>query len=85
MNDVKIYTVNRCMFCEQAKRLMDNLGLGYTEIKSAFGSPDLEEIIQKTGHMTAPMIFINDTFVGGYTDLEKLVRTGAIKELLHEE
>lgn len=73
------------MFCEQAKRLMDNLGLGYTEIKSAFGSPDLEEIIQKTGHMTAPMIFINDTFVGGYTDLEKLVRTGAIKELLHEE
>lgn len=85
MNDVKIYTVNRCMFCEQAKRLMNNLGLGYTEIKSAFGSPDLEEIIQKTGHMTAPMIFINDTFVGGYTDLEKLVRTGAIKELLHEE
>ena len=85
MNDVKIYTVNRCMFCEQAKRLMDNLDLGYTEIKSAFGSPDLEEIIQKTGHMTAPMIFINDTFVGGYTDLEKLVRTGAIKELLHEE
>ena len=73
------------MFCEQAKRLMDNLDLGYTEIKSAFGSPDLEEIIQKTGHMTAPMIFINDTFVGGYTDLEKLVRTGAIKELLHEE
>ena len=85
MNDVKIYTVNRCMFCEQAKRLMDNLGLGYKEIKSAFGSPDLEEIIQKTGHMTAPMIFINETFVGGYTDLGKLVRTGAIKELLHEE
>ena len=85
MNDVKIYTVNRCMFCEQAKRLMDNLDLGYTEIKSAFGSPDLEEIIQKTGHMTAPMIFINETFVGGYTDLGKLVRTGAIKELLHEE
>ena len=30
-------------------------------------------------------IFINDTFVGGYTDLEKLVRTGGIKELLHDE
>ena len=73
------------MFCAQAKRLMENLGLEYTEIKSAFGSPDLEAIIEQTGHMTAPMIFINDTFVGGYTDLEKLVRTGGIKELLDDE
>ncbi|MFA0816285.1 MAG: glutaredoxin domain-containing protein [Anaerofustis sp.] len=84
-NKIIVYTVNRCMYCAQAKRLLENLGLEFEEIKTAFGTPEMDEAIEKTGHMTAPLIFINDTFVGGYTDLERLVRAGKIQELLIRE
>lgn len=35
-----------------------------------------------TGWPTFPMIFVRGTLVGGFTDLEKLIQTGALAKML---
>ena len=35
-----------------------------------------------TGWPTLPMVFVRGTLVGGFTDLEKLIQTGALSQLL---
>ena len=40
-----------------------------------------EEIVAKTGHKTIPQIFINDEFIGGFTELAALDEKGELDSL----
>ena len=42
-----------------------------------------DKMIEITGRMTVPQIFIGDTHVGGFDDLAKLNRSGDLDELLN--
>lgn len=41
-----------------------------------------EEMISRTGRKTVPQIFIGETHVGGFDDLAKINKDGALDELL---
>ncbi len=43
---------------------------------------ELETLKQKTGWKTVPMIFINDSLVGGYTDLKTLDEDGKLDSMV---
>ncbi|MEL6436550.1 MAG: glutaredoxin 3 [Pseudomonadota bacterium] len=83
MADVVIYTRQLCGFCTAAKRLLDGKGVSYREFDATF-KPDLKrEMVQKSnGRATFPQIFVGQTHVGGFDDLNALERSGKLDPLL---
>ncbi|PYE88915.1 glutaredoxin 3 [Phyllobacterium leguminum] len=83
MVEVTIYTRQWCSFCTAAKRLLDSKGVAYTE-RDATVSPEFrQEMIQRSGRMTFPQIFVGDVHVGGCDDLHALEREGRLDGLLN--
>lgn len=78
MNEIKIYSKNPCPYCVRAKNLLQDLGLKYTEIDMTNKIDELQELKNKTGHKTVPQIFIGQTFVGGFTELQALHDSGQL-------
>ncbi len=85
MNNIDIYTSNTCPYCIKAKKLLQMLKLDYTEhnVDNDF-DPMCEELSSKYDKkiQTVPQIIINGHYVGGYTDLEALHKSGKLNEIL---
>ena len=83
MADITIYSSNYCPFCMQAKHLLKQKGVSFTEIV-VDGKPDIRrEMTEKAGRHTVPQIWINETHVGGCDDLYALERAGKLDPLLN--
>jgi len=82
MNDIVIYTTRFCPYCVRAKQLLDSKGLSYREI-GVDGNPSLrQEMTEKAGMHTVPQIWVNETHIGGCTELMAADRSGALDDLL---
>lgn len=85
MNQIDIYTTESCPFCVKAKKLFNMLKLEYTEhsVEDCF-----EEMCKNIGEKfgrsvsTVPQIIINGNYIGGYTDLEALYKSGGLEQYL---
>ncbi|MCA1325692.1 glutaredoxin 3 [Herbaspirillum sp. alder98] len=80
---IVMYCTAVCPYCVMAERLLTSKGI--TEIQKI--RVDLEPqqrelMIQKTGRRTVPQIYIGDTHVGGFDDLNALERAGKLDPLL---
>lgn len=81
-NKVVVYSTRRCPFCTRAIDLLEDKGIGYTEIRID-NKPDLRmEMEARAQRKTVPQIFIGDVHVGGCDDLYKLEDQGKLDELL---
>lgn len=72
---VTIYTTPSCHFCHMAKDFFAANGVKFTDYNVATDLPKRQEMIQKSGQMGVPVIYVGDKLVVGF-DEEKL------KELL---
>ena len=82
MPSITIYTRLGCGYCTAAKRLLQSKGLAFEEI-DATGAPERRrEMIQRSGRMTFPQIFIDERHVGGCDDLFALDARGGLDALL---
>nr|CDJ91639.1 Glutaredoxin domain containing protein [Haemonchus contortus] len=78
---VMIYTKDGCSFCTRAKNLLKEEKIEYTEcnidrIKETNPDeykPRVNGLVYMTRQTTMPQVFICGRFVGGCTDLEKLL------------
>jgi len=66
---VLIYSKFHCPYCVRAKEFFRQKNIAFQEIDLTDDSGKLDALKKKTGHMTVPQIFIDDIFIGGYTDL----------------
>ncbi|PRD40940.1 glutaredoxin 3 [Phyllobacterium phragmitis] len=82
MVDVTIYTRQMCGFCTAAKRLLEKKGVAYTEHDATVSPEFRQEMIQRSGRMTFPQIFVGDVHVGGCDELHALEREGRLGNLL---
>ncbi|MBI3769468.1 MAG: glutaredoxin 3 [Deltaproteobacteria bacterium] len=82
MARVTMYTTSVCPFCMQAKRLLREHGIPYDEI-NVEDDPNLrtEMVTRAAGRRTVPQIFIDDTYVGGYNELQALADRGGFAQL----
>lgn len=85
MANVIVYTKDYCPYCDRAKALLEQKGQAYREIKLSTSSDEFIELAQKTGMRTVPQIFINDEFIGGYTELAALDRAGGLDPKLAQD
>lgn len=84
MAEITMYTVDYCPYCKKAKKYFDESGIEYTN-KDLTKESNMRDIVSEaTGGLskTVPQIFINKKLIGGWSDLEKLIKNGKIKELL---
>ncbi|MCB0343066.1 MAG: glutaredoxin 3 [Pseudobdellovibrionaceae bacterium] len=82
MANVVIYSADWCPFCVRAKRLLEQKGVKYKEVNVDQHPGERQRIMTQTGMRTIPQIFINDEFIGGYTDLAAIDRTGELDKKL---
>lgn len=84
MTKVTLYTKATCPYCIRAKHLLDNKGVAYTEIDVYdMTSQERAEVATKTNnYRTVPQIFIGETFIGGFDQLNELNQTGKLDTML---
>lgn len=82
MAKVIIYSARVCPYCRMAEKLLDKKGTAYDKIMVDEMPERREEMERLSGRKTVPQIFINDTPVGGFTDLAELERSGKLDALL---
>lgn len=80
--DVLIYTMEGCPFCEQAKCLLTQNGIEFSEKVAPPGSAAWREMKEKTRGATLPQIVIDGEPIGGYADLVNQEATGELHKRL---
>jgi glutaredoxin 3 len=69
---IVLYTKNGCSYCTMAKDLLDKSDAKY-DIIDISNNKDLHlKLANQTNQTTVPYVFIDDKFIGGYTELRKL-------------
>lgn len=82
---VIVYSKETCPYCVMAKKLLAQKGVSdITEIRIDLNPEERDKMIEKTGRMTVPQIFIGDVHVGGFDDLSALNRAGKLDDLLQD-
>lgn len=78
-----MYSTDVCPYCIMAERLLKSKGINDIEkIRVDLAPQQRVEMMQKTGRRTVPQIYIGDTHVGGFDDLNALERAGKLDALL---
>jgi glutaredoxin 3 len=77
MAHIKMYSTRVCPFCVAAEKLLKSLGHTVNEkILIDVDEERREEMMRITQRRTVPQIFINDRHLGGFDDLQALVKRG---------
>lgn len=80
---VEVYSTGVCPYCVQAKRLLEEKGLSFDEIRIDQDPSKMQEMLERTGgRRTVPEIFINDKLIGGYDDLHAANQSGELDKLI---
>ena len=79
---IVIYTRDSCPYCVMAKKLLQSKGVEWTEINIEAEAGRRDEMIERSGRMTVPQIFIGETHVGGFDDLSAMESAGELDPLL---
>ena len=71
MENIVIYTQDRCVHCNSAKKEFETRGWEYTShnITELDNYNSLQELLP--GIRTIPQIWIDDNYIGGYNDLKE--------------
>lgn len=81
MPRVQLYTTRWCSYCVRAKTLLESRGIAFEEISLDDDPGFRQRLIELTGGWTVPQILIDGKPVGGYTELWRLDRSGALAGL----
>ena len=66
---VVIYVGNYCGYCESAKRFLKQKNIPFTTVDLSDDDELREKLSKEHNWRTIPMIFIDDRFIGGYTEM----------------
>lgn len=82
MPRIVMYTTAICPYCNNAKKLLQEKGVTWDEVRVDTNPELRNEMMAKSGQRTVPQIWIGDTHVGGFTDLWALDKAGKLDSLL---
>lgn len=77
-----MYATRFCPYCMRARQLLQAKGVSFEEIAVDREAGKRAEMQRRSGRTSVPQIFIDDSHVGGYTDLWRLDEAGELDELL---
>ncbi len=71
---ITIYSTPTCHFCQMTKDFLKERGIAYTDYDVAHDLEKRQEMIQKSGQMGVPVIFIGNEMIIGF-DRERIAST----------
>jgi glutaredoxin 3 len=80
--NVEIYSKTTCPYCVRATELLRSKGVQAVSYNIDAGGPKRDEMIERSGRMTVPQIFIDGRHIGGCDDLFALEREGRLDPLI---
>jgi glutaredoxin 3 len=81
---VTLYTTRFCPYCIRARSLLDEKGVDYEDIAVDHDPQLRSEMVQRSGRVTVPQIWIGEQHIGGCDDLMLLARQGRLDALLEQ-
>jgi len=81
MTEIKIYTTPACPFCIKAKAFLKEHHIEYTDINIQEDEKARDEMMEKSGLMTVPVIDIDGRIIVGFDEEAKQ----KVKKALHLE
>jgi len=82
MTGIQIYSTRWCGYCVRAKVLLDGKKVPYQEISLDDEPGFRQKLHDLTGGWTVPQIVIDGEPIGGYTELWRLDKSGALDDRL---
>lgn len=71
MKKVEIYSTPTCHFCQMTKEFLKEKNIEFTDYDVSTDAGKREEMIEKSGQMGVPVIFVEDEMMIGF-DQDKL-------------
>ncbi|MFQ5810993.1 MAG: glutaredoxin 3 [Armatimonadota bacterium] len=84
MAHVEMYSIEKCPYCVNAKALLREKGVGFTNHDITY-MPDEElnaKMMELTGSKTVPQIWIDGEHIGGYDEMKALDDAGELDKKL---
>ena len=70
MTNVKIYSTPTCPFCKMAKEFFKKHKIDYKDLNVAEDEKERNEMIEKSGQMSVPVIEIEGDLIVGFNESE---------------
>ena len=84
MTEMIIYSKDHCPYCDRAKALLSEKGIGYKEIRVDLDPEAFHTMLEKSKRRTVPQIFFGDKHIGGFDDLWALEQSGELEPLVNQ-
>jgi len=68
MKNVTIYSTQTCHFCHMAKEFFKKNNIAFTDYDVSTDKTKQAEMIQKSGQMGVPVIFVGNEMVVGFNE-----------------
>lgn len=81
---VTVYGNTTCPYCGAARMLLTKKAIDFDEINVSSSAEKLAEMKARSGGRTVPQIFIGDSPIGGFDQLDALEKSGELDTLLAE-
>ena len=82
---VLMYSSSTCGYCGAARMLLTKKGVDFEDVLIDNDSEKRAEMLARTNRTSVPQIFVRDTHVGGFDELNALNLTGELDTLLASE
>lgn len=87
-NDIEIFTIPACPFCQKAKALLEDNYLDYIEYDISQNEEELRKMLAElydipSGRATVPQVVINGKHIGGYSELKEIINSGKLNNYLN--
>lgn len=76
MKKIIIYSAPSCHICQQAKKFLADNNLEFIDYDISADEARMREVVEKSGQMSIPIIFIDDEMVIGFdrSKIEELIQ-----------
>lgn len=81
-HEITVYSKSKCIYCAKAVDFLQKKKLHFYSVDVTWDDAQRKELVQKTGSNTLPLIFIDNKYIGGCTDLLKLSESGELDKML---
>lgn len=82
---VVLYIKAECIYCKRALNLLSEHNIDFRQYDVTVDKAKHRLLSTLTQVDTVPYIFIGDRYIGGYTDLAKILASGELHKLLSEQ
>ena len=78
MKNVTVYSTPTCVYCKMVKEWLGEKSVDFTEVDLSADAAKRQEIVEKTGQMSVPVIEIDGEYIIGF-DKDKLAEALGIE------